>query len=227
MTCQGCAITIERALERVQGVSEARVNYGSKTATIGFDSAIVGEPAIGAAIRSAGYRVPEAASSGARTLAEDVEFLERGAEREQRDNRVGFFVSLAFGATAIIAHRDGEHLFALVATAVVVFIGGRRILASGLGAGRRLSPDMNTMVALGMLAAFRRRPRRPVSTRALRSRRRVDARRRHDRGAGPLGSCPRRPRTNAIRRRRARTARPLSPEGSHPSTRRRTRGSPG
>jgi len=154
MTCQGCAITIERAVERVPGVTDARVNYGSKTATIDFDSAIVGEWVIGDAIRSAGYRVPEATSSGVRTLAEDVEFLERGAEREQRDNRVGFFVSLAFGATAIIAHRDGEHLFALVATAVVVFVGGRRILASGLGAARRLSPDMNTMVALGMLSAF-------------------------------------------------------------------------
>ncbi len=154
MTCQGCAMSIERALDGLEGVTEARVNYGSKTANIAFQSEIVGEWAISEAIRSAGYRVPEELNSAGRSIAQDIEFLERGAEREQRENRVGFFLSLTFGAAAIVSHQSGEMGFALAATAVVVFIGGRRILASGIGAGRRLSPDMNTMVALGLLSAF-------------------------------------------------------------------------
>ncbi|MFT7665365.1 MAG: Cu+-exporting ATPase [Planctomycetota bacterium] len=154
MTCQGCASSIERALDKLEGVGTARVNYGSKTATIDFDSAIVSESTIGNAIRSAGYRVPEDYGSGSRTLAQDVEFLEHGAARELLENRIGFFIALAFGAAAIIAHRDGEMSFALLATAIVVLVGGRRIILSGCAAGFRLAPDMNTMIALGMLSAL-------------------------------------------------------------------------
>ena len=154
MTCQGCASSVERAVSKLPGVAQARVNFGSKTATIHFDSAIVSENEIGDAIRAAGYRVPERTDSESRTLAQDVEFLERGAKREQVENRVGFFIALGFGAAAIIAHRDGEMALALLATAIVVFVGGRRILTSGIAAGLRLAPDMNTMIALGMLSAL-------------------------------------------------------------------------
>jgi len=38
MTCSMCAITIHRALEKVPGVIETKVDYDHKTATVKYDS---------------------------------------------------------------------------------------------------------------------------------------------------------------------------------------------
>lgn len=37
MTCELCSMTVKKSLERVPGVSQARIDYGSKTATVIFD----------------------------------------------------------------------------------------------------------------------------------------------------------------------------------------------
>ena len=38
MTCSMCSITIHKALEKVQGVIEAKVDYDHKTATVKYDT---------------------------------------------------------------------------------------------------------------------------------------------------------------------------------------------
>jgi mercuric ion binding protein len=37
MTCAVCPITVKKALERVPGVAEARVEFDKKTASVSFD----------------------------------------------------------------------------------------------------------------------------------------------------------------------------------------------
>lgn len=37
MTCALCSITVKKALDRVPGVAEARIDYDHKTATVKFD----------------------------------------------------------------------------------------------------------------------------------------------------------------------------------------------
>lgn len=37
MTCPTCKITVRKALEKVSGVSEVKVDYDKKTATVRFD----------------------------------------------------------------------------------------------------------------------------------------------------------------------------------------------
>jgi mercuric ion binding protein len=38
MTCGLCPVTIKKALERVPGVSQARIDFDKKTATVTFDA---------------------------------------------------------------------------------------------------------------------------------------------------------------------------------------------
>ena len=38
MTCGLCPITVRKALEKVPGVTEAKVDFGKKTATVRFDT---------------------------------------------------------------------------------------------------------------------------------------------------------------------------------------------
>jgi mercuric ion binding protein len=37
MTCALCSITVQKALEKVPGVAEAKIDYDHKTATVKFD----------------------------------------------------------------------------------------------------------------------------------------------------------------------------------------------
>jgi Cu+-exporting ATPase len=56
MTCASCAQRVERALAKVPGVTEARVNLAAERADV---RGIAGPEALAAAIRAAGYGVPE------------------------------------------------------------------------------------------------------------------------------------------------------------------------
>jgi Cu+-exporting ATPase len=59
MTCASCVGRVERALEKVPGVREASVNLATETATVVTDRDAPHE-AVAAAVRNAGYEVPQA-----------------------------------------------------------------------------------------------------------------------------------------------------------------------
>lgn len=55
MTCATCPITVRKALEKVPGVSKAKVNLDSKTATVTFDPAKAKVEDLTRATTEAGY----------------------------------------------------------------------------------------------------------------------------------------------------------------------------
>ncbi len=55
MTCAACPITVRKALEGVDGVSRAMVDFDSKTAVVLFDPARTSIDALLAATAAAGY----------------------------------------------------------------------------------------------------------------------------------------------------------------------------
>lgn len=57
MTCGGCAVGVRTALERLDGVAEARVSYEDERAVVTFDPARVGTDRILESIREFGYTV--------------------------------------------------------------------------------------------------------------------------------------------------------------------------
>ncbi|MBL4938348.1 copper-translocating P-type ATPase [Clostridium sp. YIM B02515] len=63
MTCAACAKAVERASKKLQGVSEASVNFATEKLNINFDETEVGIPDIQAAIEKAGYKAVVEASS--------------------------------------------------------------------------------------------------------------------------------------------------------------------
>ncbi|MBN1102593.1 MAG: copper-translocating P-type ATPase [Deltaproteobacteria bacterium] len=60
MTCANCAMTIERTLKKVPGVTEANVNFGSEQASVAFEPDQVRLETIIEKIRDAGYGVAKA-----------------------------------------------------------------------------------------------------------------------------------------------------------------------
>ena len=55
MTCATCPFVVRKALQQVNGVRSARVDYQSKTATVVFDPAVASVSDLTAATTRAGY----------------------------------------------------------------------------------------------------------------------------------------------------------------------------
>jgi len=55
MTCAVCPITVKKALERVSGVSDVKVDFDNKTATLSFDPDKASFAALTKATADAGY----------------------------------------------------------------------------------------------------------------------------------------------------------------------------
>ena len=55
MTCALCSITVQKALERVPGVAEAKIDYDHKTATVKFDPEKVSAAGLVKATTDAGF----------------------------------------------------------------------------------------------------------------------------------------------------------------------------
>lgn len=62
MTCSMCSITIHKALEKVPGVLETKVDYEHKTATVKYDSDKTNPSALVKATTNAGF--PSTVHSG-------------------------------------------------------------------------------------------------------------------------------------------------------------------
>lgn len=55
MTCALCSVTVQKALEKVPGVAEAKIDYDHKTATVRFDPERASPAALVKATTNAGF----------------------------------------------------------------------------------------------------------------------------------------------------------------------------
>lgn len=55
MTCELCPVTVKKSLEKVSGVSQARIDFAKKTATVTFDAEKTSTAALVKATTEAGY----------------------------------------------------------------------------------------------------------------------------------------------------------------------------
>jgi Cu+-exporting ATPase len=165
MTCASCVNRIERFLKKTDGVVEASVNLATERATITFDPAIAGRQELVQAVEAAGYDVRPQAAVGPETAADiaaeaDAEALER--DHALGDLRLRALTSLAF-AVAIMAvvawpggllpMEDANRLVLLPATFIQFWAGGR-FLRAAWKAARHGDATMDTLVAIGTLAAW-------------------------------------------------------------------------
>ena len=64
MTCPACSLTIEKALDKVPGVSKTQVDTQAATVTVDFDAERTNVPAIAHAITDAGFPAKARANGG-------------------------------------------------------------------------------------------------------------------------------------------------------------------
>ena len=165
MTCASCVGRVERALQAVPGVVQATVNLATERATV-RGAAETG--ALLAAIDKAGYEarlLDEVAGA-----LEDDTSARKDAERWALKRDLQLATALALPAFIL---EMGSHLIPamhhwvmenigkgpswtlqFVLTTLVLLVPGRRFYTKGIPALLRLAPDMNSLVAVGTLAAY-------------------------------------------------------------------------
>ena len=148
MTCAACAARVTAALEAVDAVTDARVNFASGRATVLHDGS-TDDAVLRRAVEQAGYSAPERPESH-----EEAE-LRRVATLRRR--LVG---AVVLGAPIVAVSMlpplrfDGWRWFALVASAAVIFGSGWGFHRAAVRNLRHRAATMDTLVSLGTTAAW-------------------------------------------------------------------------
>ena len=164
MTCASCVGRVERALKAVPGVVEASVNLATERATI---RGAADAKSLIAAIAGAGYEAkPLAAKAADADDGDDRKEEER--KLLKRDLTIAVILALPVFLMEMGSHLiPSVHMYIAMSigmqtswyiqfalTTLVLAIPGFRFYQKGLPALIRLAPDMNSLVAVGTLAAY-------------------------------------------------------------------------
>lgn len=164
MTCASCVGRVERALAGVKGVRSAHVNLATERATV---EGTASPEDLVKAVENAGY---DAALIGDTGAAEAEASARKDAERAglKRDLWVAGILTLPVFLLEMGSHLIPavHHLvmqtvgtqtswyFQFALTTLVLFFPGLLFYQKGFPALFRLAPDMNSMVAVGTMAAY-------------------------------------------------------------------------
>lgn len=163
MTCAACAKAIERATGKLDGVESSSVNFASEKLLIEFDPSKLRVSDIKRAIEKAGYKAYEEQAQ--------VDSDKERKEREIKKLWTRFLISAIFTVpllTISMGHMLGIQLpmiinpmgnplnFALIQLVLVipVVICGYRFFTVGYRSLFKLSPNMDSLIAVGTSAAL-------------------------------------------------------------------------
>ena len=163
MTCASCVGRVEKALKKVEGVQQANVNLATERAWVQGNAQVQSSDLI-QAVKKAGYI--------AKQIEQSVSVQQDKKATEQQQLKRDLMISLILAVPVFILEM-GSHmipafhmwvmdnigtqqswLIQCVLTTLVLIFPGRRFYQKGIPALWRLAPDMNSLVAVGTLAAY-------------------------------------------------------------------------
>jgi cation-transporting ATPase V len=151
MTCSSCAARVERALARQNGVVESGVNFATGHARVRYDPDAVTIDELAAAVGDAGYSIAPA-RDGEDTAADEEAGAQQGWLRRVM---VAWPLSLTVLILSLVAMEDTWARWTIAALAAPVqFVVGWPFLKVAAERARHLTANMDTLIALGTLAAF-------------------------------------------------------------------------
>lgn len=168
MTCASCVARVEKALLKVEGVSSAQVNLATETASVKVSQQQIA--ALIAAVEKAGYKAT--VKSGKSLSADGHSAFQAKKAQETAQLKRDLWLALILAVPVFILEM-GSHLIPafhhfiaqtlgtqnswylqFVLTTLVLIFPGRRFYQHGIPALLRFAPDMNSLVAVGTIAAY-------------------------------------------------------------------------
>ena len=165
MTCASCSKAVERALNKLPGVQEGRVNFATEKAKIIYDPSNIKMSEIKEAIVRAGYKAIEIETG------EQVDYEKIQREKEMKSLWARFLISAIFTVPLFyiaMGHMLGlpipEYImpeiyplnFSLIQFILVIptIIAGYRFYTVGFSKLAKRDPNMDSLIAMGTGAAF-------------------------------------------------------------------------
>lgn len=163
MTCSACVANVTKAVEKLDGVSNANVNLMTNSMKVNFDENKINDEEIIRAVEKIGYG---ASPAGEKTKSEDrsVDDRERALKNRLISSSI-FMLILMYIAMGHMVHlptpsvfhgREGAVIFAFsqfLLALPVVYI-NRDFYISGFKGLKNRAPNMDSLVAIGSLAAL-------------------------------------------------------------------------
>ena len=156
MTCAACSSRVERVLNKMEGVTKAEVNLATEDLHIDYDDSKLNTQDIIGRIEKAGY--------GAYEVKEDTKIDEADKEDAINSLKKRFILSLIFAVPLLyisMGHMMGAPLPSIIDPmtnamnfALIQMIVGRKFFISGFKNLVHLSPNMDSLIAIGTSAAF-------------------------------------------------------------------------
>lgn len=183
MHCASCALTIEKAISKVDGVSSIQVNYGNEKAIIEFDKSKVDVTKMSERIKPFGYELMEntmpmpinhgnmSANEHAEHLGLDQSKKEKLKELEEQKNKVDFVLPVALMIFALMMWEIAAKsfpsnipafflpmqlysTFMLVLSSIVLFWIGQPFLKGIVNFVQYKVANMDTLIGIGTLTAY-------------------------------------------------------------------------
>lgn len=181
MHCASCALTIEHALKKVAGVENAQVNFGTEKVSVSYDPTVAPDETLKKAVKSVGYTLigdkssspsmgeekGEGVNHAGDKMKMDMPMMDHDAhmhESELGKTRVKLTVGIILSIVIVLGSypswfswvpsflTDPFILFLL--TVPVQFWVGSEFYSGLWLVVRYRRADMNTLIAVGTLAAF-------------------------------------------------------------------------
>lgn len=160
MTCASCVARVEKALKKVDGVRQVNVNLATEQATIETEHEVDTLKLI-EQVKKAGFDA---------SLIQDQPINQKQQQQQtlKRDLLLAIVLALPVFVLEMGGHlipafhhwvvthigQDNSWLLQWVLTSLILIFPGRGFYQKGLPALWRLHPDMNSLVAVGTLAAY-------------------------------------------------------------------------
>ncbi len=159
MTCASCVSHVEKALQKIPGVLSATVNLATHTGTVSTWAESLTQSDLQQAITHAGY-----------TILHDSEGEDSGnsTHSQEKTTRLLFHKAMFSGIAGLLVmlgtmnllpgfsslSLHTRHVILFSVTSVILLWAGRTIYAAAWNAAIHRSMNMNTLIAIGTLAAF-------------------------------------------------------------------------
>ncbi|MBD7913432.1 heavy metal translocating P-type ATPase [Clostridium cibarium] len=161
MTCSACSNRVERVVKKLEGIENASVNFATEKLTLTMNNEVIDDEKIKEVVEKAGYK-----------LVEESKVKEKDkSDTEWSKLFRRFIISIIFTIPLLVismGHMLGMHLptiidpemkplnFALVqlVLALIVMFIGFKFYKVGIKNIFQLSPNMDSLIAIGTLSAF-------------------------------------------------------------------------
>jgi heavy metal translocating P-type ATPase len=151
MTCSSCATRVQKTLAQQVGVAQAQVNFATGTARVDYRAGQADIDALRAAVDRIGYHLEPATPSRPSPSEETAQERRIWVWRVWLAWPLGLLV---FALTMVFGDHQWARWTALALSVPVQFVVGWPFLKVAAQRARRLSANMDTLIALGTLTAF-------------------------------------------------------------------------